>query len=145
MSYDLMVFDIASAPDNKEDFMLWYDRQTRWEEDHSYHDPVNTSEPLKKWFMEMQQHFLPLNGPYSKPDIDNDTVTDYTIGNHVIYAAFRFSVAEEAYNQMFANAKKYHVGFFDASGSGDIWITDDSGNYIKMGSKKRKRASWKFW
>jgi hypothetical protein len=30
MSYDLMVFEPAGAPRTKEEFMAWYEEQTKW-------------------------------------------------------------------------------------------------------------------
>jgi hypothetical protein len=34
MSYDLMVFDPAAAPRERDDFLRWYDAQTEWTEGH---------------------------------------------------------------------------------------------------------------
>ena len=53
------------------------------------------------------------------------THLDYSIGHDIIYAAFSWSVAEEAYEQMLSLAKKHDVGFFDVSGeNGDIILPD---------------------
>ena len=45
----------------------------------------------------------------------------------VIYAAFAWSVANEAYELTKALAQKHGVGFFDASGQkGDVYLPDGS-------------------
>ena len=47
MSYDLMVFDPAAAPREREEFMQWYDAQTEWAEDHECDDPAVTTPALR--------------------------------------------------------------------------------------------------
>lgn len=48
-------------------------------------------------------------------------LTDYSLGSSVIYAAFAYSVADEAYTAMRELAIKHKVGFFDVSSNeGDI-------------------------
>ena len=45
MSYDLMVFDPASAPTGRIAFLDWFRQQTKWTESHGYNDPsVPTAE-----------------------------------------------------------------------------------------------------
>ena len=117
MSYDLMVFEPSAAPRARKDFMAWYKQQTQWSEPHGYNDPSVSTAPLREWFMEMISAFPAMNGPYASDDIDDPNVTDYSIGNHVIYAAFAWSRAEPAYQSMVALAKKHGVGFFDVSAS----------------------------
>lgn len=52
-------------------------------------------------------------------------VADYSIGRDVIYAAFSWSVVEEAYELMRSLAQKHKVGFFDVSANdGDIILPD---------------------
>ena len=144
MSYDLMVFRSEAAPKKKEEFMEWYDQQTEWTEDHSYDDPANTSEELRNWFMEMKNSYPPLNGPFALDDTDNIKHTDYCIGRDVIYAAFAWSEAESAYKLMIELAAKHQVGFFDASGSGDILIPKGNGTWQPLNNGDQ-RPWWKFW
>ena len=54
--------------------------------------------------MEMKEKFPPMNGEYAPNDdaLDDDEnlelhMVDYSIGYNVIYAAFSWSVADEAY------------------------------------------------
>jgi hypothetical protein len=108
--------------------MIWFNKQTEWGEGHTYNDPVVTSNNLRNWFLEMIKTFPAMNGPYSLGDIDNDMVTDYCIGTHVIYVTFRWTVAEKAYGVMKPNAEKFGVGFFDVSATeGDILFPNGRG------------------
>lgn len=57
-------------------------------------------------------------------DLDNHVI-DYSIGKEVIYAAFSWPAAEEAYHLTRKLAKKHEVGFFDVSeNDGDIILPD---------------------
>lgn len=115
MSYDLMVFDPAAAPRDRDDFLRWYDTQTEWSEGHSYGDPQVTTPALASWFAEMAQAFSPMNGPLASKDYDNPKVTNYSIGRSVIYAAFAWSQAETAFEAVYRLAAKHGVGFYDVS------------------------------
>ncbi|MES2545248.1 MAG: hypothetical protein V4548_10210 [Bacteroidota bacterium] len=159
MSYDLMVFRKEAAPKTRTDFMKWYDDQTEWTEDHSYDDPVNTSIELRNWFMEMIHTFPAMNGPFASQDDDDLNVSDYSIGKDVIYVAFAWSLAEDAYKKMLELAEKHGVGFFDASGDdGDIFFPEN-GKLKLIGSsnnsnsllndnysnEQKNKTWWKFW
>ena len=113
MSFDLMAFDKEAAPQDKADFMQWYEKQTEWTEDHNYEDPAHTTVALRNWFMDMISVFPPLNGPYSTEDTDDPKTTDYSVGTKVIYAAFSISKAELAYQTAKPFATKHNVGLFD--------------------------------
>lgn len=132
MSYDLMVFEKTKAPSTKKEFMVWYDKQTEWGEEHDYQTIGVSSPALQSWFMEIKEKFPPMNGDYAADfdALDEDEeryVVDYCIGKDVIYAAFSWSVAEEAYELVRALAQKHKVGFFDVSGErGDIIMPDGS-------------------
>lgn len=133
MSYDLMVFEKTKVPNKKTEFMKWYEEQVEWKEDHNYDSIEVTSANLKNWFMDMIKIFPPMNGEFAPDDdaIDDDEelenhLVDYSIGKTVIYAAFAWSVAEEAYESMLKLALKHDVGFFDVSGSGDIILSDNN-------------------
>ena len=116
-----MVFDANAAPHDQEGFLRWYDSQTTWTEQHSYNDPQVTTPALASWFAEISKTFPPMNGPFASHEYDNPKVTDYCIGQSVIYAAFAWSQAKLAYETVDRLAAKHCVGFFDASGeNGDI-------------------------
>ena len=132
MSYDLMVFEKTKAPKTRKEFLDWFEKQTEWSEDHDYQTLGVTSPALQNWFLEMKDTFPPMNGEYApdpeRYDEDEDLerrTTDYSIGREVIYAAFAWSAADQAYPLMRALAKKHGVGFFDVSGrDGDIILPD---------------------
>jgi hypothetical protein len=123
MSYDLMVFEPGSAPSNRADFMAWYNNQTQWTEPHGYNDPSVASAKLRAWYDDITTEYPNMNGPgISDDDFDNPKLTEYSIGQSVIYAAFAWSQAEGAYNAMRSLAVKHGVGFFDVStDEGEIW------------------------
>ena len=127
MSYDLMVFERTKAPQKRKEFLVWYDKETEWSEEHGYNDPAVTSSALREWYEEMIKTFPNMDA--SDVEVEDDDaeapLTDYSIGHNVIYAAFAWSVAEEAYEKMKALAQKYGVGFFDVSSDdGDIILPD---------------------
>ena len=123
-----MVFRPESAPRTREEFMVWFQEQAEWSEEHDYTDPIVTSEELRNWFMEMIKTFPAMNGPFSVEDISDENVSDYCIGKDVIYVAFAWSVAEKAYEIMNNNAEKYRVGFYDTSADdGNILFPDNNG------------------
>ncbi len=132
MSYDLMVFEKSKSPRTKEEFMKWYDEQTEWGEDHDYQTPSVSSAALQNWYQSMKNIFPPMNGidaptedELQKNEDLEERLTDYCIGRDVIYVAFSWSLANEAYEKVKQLAKQYDVGFFDVSAEdGDIVLPD---------------------
>lgn len=127
MSYDLMVFERTKAPQKRKELLVWYDKETEWSEEHGYNDPAVTSPALREWYEEMIKTFPNMDS--SDAEVEDDDaeahLTEYSIGRNVIYAAFAWSVAEEAYEKMKALAQKHGVGFFDVSSNdGDIILPD---------------------
>ena len=120
MSYDLAVFDPKAAPREQRAFLAWYEEQTQWSEGHTSSDPQVTSTSLRSWLLEMWQAFPPMNGPFAEGDLENPKVTDYSIGRTIIYAAFASSQGQLAYTAARRLAAQHSVGFFDASGGGEI-------------------------
>lgn len=136
-----MIFNPNSAPRKREEFMDWYDNQTKWKEDHSYDDPKVTSEEIRNWFLEMIKTFPAMNGPYAYDDIDNPKMTDYSIGKDIIYAAFAWSEAENAYPKMLELAEKYKVGFFDVSASdGNILFPNSDNGFSKIDNPDKESS-----
>jgi hypothetical protein len=130
VSYDLMVFDVVQAPTDRQAFMAWFDQQTEWEEEHSYDDPQVSPPALRAWFLEMITKYPALNGPFASSELpeDEDSMGDYTVGRSVIYAGFRWDVAEQAYQDVYKLAAKHGIGFFDVSSDrGEVWLPDGQG------------------
>jgi len=134
MSYDLMVFEPTAAPRGREAFKVWYAKQTEWGEGHNYDDPKISSPALQRWYAAISGEYPNMNGreaaglAYDDPAWDNVRFTDYSIGSEVIYAAFAWSVAEEAYIAVRAAAVSSAVGFYDVSGDegdGEIYFPGD--------------------
>lgn len=131
VSYDLMVFDPPAAPRELAAFLAWWKQQSAWSESHGYQDPGVTTPQLRAWFQDVAASFPPMNGPLAVDEPDDESATDYSIGRQVIYAAFAWSRAADAYQRVFAAAKKHGVGFFDASGEGgEVWLPDASGELV---------------
>ncbi|GAB5398905.1 MAG: hypothetical protein Aureis2KO_04900 [Aureisphaera sp.] len=121
--------------------MDWFDNQSEWKEQHSYDDPKVSSEEMRNWFFEMIQTFPAMNGPYAHDDIDNPKLTDYSTGKDVIYAAFSWSEAENAYPKMLELAKKHKVGFFDvSSNNGNIFFPDSDNGFGKIDNPEKENS-----
>jgi hypothetical protein len=135
LSYDLMVFDPLTAPRDRVAFKDWYDLQTEWSEGHSYDDPAVTTPQLRAWYEEIRKTYPNMNGLGAPSDEDlmtpgvEDRLAGYTIGEHAIYADFRWSEAEAAYDTVRRLATEHGVGFYDVSGDegdGEIWFPGDT-------------------
>jgi len=123
-----MVFEPSAAPKDKAAFEAWYSEQVKWSEGHSYNDPSVTSPALQSWFDDMRKNYPPMNGPFAMSNeewdkLDSESqayVTDYSIGKFIIYAGFRWSVADEAEKSALRAADLHGVGLYDVSGNGRI-------------------------
>lgn len=127
MSYDLMVFEKTKAPQKRKEFIDWYTKNTEWAEDHDYDNPAVSSPALQHWYEEMIKTFPNIDAVDVLDEKSESYLTEYSIGYDIIYAAFSWSVAEEAYEKMKTLAQKYGVGFYDVSGDdgqGEILLPD---------------------
>jgi hypothetical protein len=116
-----MVFEPSAAPHERQKFLEWYRLQTKWSEDHSYNDPIVSTPSLQEYFRDITNIFPAMNGPFGSDDVDNPKVTDHCVGRNVIYSAFAWSCAEQAYTVVRQLAAKHRIGFFDVSAeNGDI-------------------------
>jgi hypothetical protein len=121
MSYDLMVFEPSAAPREREQFESWYRTQTEWAEPHGYDNPSVTSSALRKWYEAITQTYPNMNSPeLGDEDFTTSSPSDYSIGTNVIYAAFAWTEADNAYALMRQLAVEHGVGFYD--------VSDDQGN-----------------
>lgn len=130
MSYDLAVFDPRPELRDPKKFYPWYDERTEWGEELDYNSPANLTPALGRWFEEMAKSFPPMNGPLAYQGDDEDIQSaqaDYSLGRDIIYVAFSWSKADDAYEACRKLAEKHGVGFLDASGEGAAWFPDGSG------------------
>ena len=136
MSYDILVFDPAQAPSEREAFLKWWDKQSDWSEPHPYNDPAFTSPKLRAWFFDMIERFPALNGPYA---VSRDQRSaDYCIGYHVIYVAIWFD-KQATHERAFELAGKHTLGFFEASSpGGEIWLPGN-GTELVLSSKHQEK------
>ena len=135
MSYDLMVFDPASAPRKRAAFLEWYEQQQSGDDDvPPSDDPKSLTPALQAWFAEMIETFPPLNGPLAKDEnVDNPKTTDYGLGRTYVYACFGWSQAEAAHKHTVKLAEKHRVGFCNVSSDeGDVWIPGARGKLEEL-------------
>ena len=128
MSYDLFVFDGAAVPRGREQFRAWYAAQTQSADVGDV--PSTATARLLNWYHEIGTEFPDMNGAdFSDNDIDNPKVAGYSFGTSSIYADFRWTVAEDAYEATRRLAQKHGVGFYDVSGDegdGEIMFPGDA-------------------
>ncbi len=123
-----MVFEPSVAPRKRDAFLGWYHEQAKWSEDHGYDDPIVTSPALQQWYEAIRRSYPNMNGPGAADDDHIDDAVDYCIGKNVIYAAFRWTQAEEVYPAVRQLAVEHQVGFYDVSGDegeGEIYFPGD--------------------
>lgn len=129
MSYDLMVFNPEAAPSGHAEFLDWYDKQMQWDGGRPADKLARIAPALRAWFDEMTRQYPAIHG---EPRADESAggafvLTDYTIGQDIIYASFPAGRANPAYKHMFALAGRHRIGFFDASSrKGEVWLPDGS-------------------
>ena len=150
MSYDLMVFSPTAAPKTKPEFMVWYETQTAWAEDHSYDDPAETTPALQAWLQEMERTFPDINGSSVTDEHASTYETDYSIGKVAIYAAFSWSLAREASETAQRLAQKHQVGFWDPSFEGPVLVPENGklramDEVDKQTSTNSPKPWWKLW
>ncbi len=120
MSYDVLIFDPAHAPAEREAFLQWWDAHEWSSEPHPHNDPAFTTPNLRAWFLEMIERFPALNGPYASSR--DQRTADYSIGYHLIYVAMWFD-KEAAHRRAHELAGKHGLGLFEASSpDGELWL-----------------------
>ena len=152
MSYDLCVYSKKAAPKTKSDFHQWYEKILEWDNDGcSYDDIAVCSIEMQQWYKYMLTHFPAMNGRDSESSIEEfskangieydeafEMTADYSISPDLIYVAFGFSQAEEAYSVVLAKAKELGLGFYDPQNDAlDVEVKEE------MSCQKRKPQSFK--
>lgn len=148
MSFDLMVFNPDAAPKNPDEFLAWHEELSEWEDDGTYDSPASAHPKLYQWYKDMQEEFPDMNGEYSDEYIESigSNATGYSFGPNVIYADFRWSVAETAYSTALTLAQKHALGFFDPQ-SETMYFPDGKNHVIQVEQPKKeeKKPWWKVW
>lgn len=143
MSYDLMVFNKESAPKSRAQFMLWYEEQTTWVENHGYVGLDHVSRSLRGWLSEMAKVFPAARGPFAYA-VYND-LADYSIGKDIIYVSFSDAASKAAYTTALALAGKYEVGLFAVSTDNAAILFPENGRLLALAARKKEVAPRKGW
>ncbi|MDO4799148.1 MAG: hypothetical protein Q4A52_01365 [Bacillota bacterium] len=129
MSYDIMVFEDSGAPKTMPEFMEWYDKQTQWDEGHSYSDISIASPALQAFFADFLKEYTALEDMEEDEEIADDDakyVRTYSIGRDMIYLGFSYGNAAEISEDIEDLASEHGVGVFLCSGSGEVIFADGS-------------------
>ena len=99
---------------------------------------IQPSVRLRALVLDLVVRFPALNGPLSPRELpeDESAPADYSIGRQVVYGAFAWSRAHEAFALVKELAGKHGVGFFDVSGPDEaVWFPSAGG--LKLAHSKR--------
>ncbi|SCY49404.1 hypothetical protein SAMN02910370_02796 [Lachnospiraceae bacterium XPB1003] len=122
MSLDLCVYNKKKAPTEPIEFLKWFYERTTWDGDRDYYDTKGTDQDLVDFFLEMVKICPAMNGPYapSKEEIeenpeleDSPLITEYSIGEDLIYMGFSYNAPSEVFVQLEEIAYKHGLGYFD--------------------------------
>lgn len=126
MSYDICVYNKKRAPKSVDGFHKWFGDNTNWNSNSDYDDISIASKELQDWYKYMLCYFPAMNGRDAKKssedyattngvdiDVAADNSADYSINTDIIYVAFSYSQAENAYKLGADKAKELGLGFYD--------------------------------
>ena len=116
MSYDILVFDPASAPRDIEDFLAWSRGLGAGGAGVDLDDPENGTVALRNWYSDFSDRFPPMNGPLTDAD---DGTTTYRCGPSSTLAQCPDGEATKAREAGRNLASKHGVGFFDPNDDAD--------------------------
>jgi hypothetical protein len=86
----------------------------------------------------MVKDFPAMNGPLAPELPDDETLTGYSIGKAFIYADFRWSKAQQAYEATLRLAEKHRLGFYDVSSEwGELWLPDRLGKLVVVHTESK--------
>lgn len=129
MSYDMMVFKPGVPPDDRIGFIAWFSQVVRLRDGHMLTDPSVTTPELAGWHRDMSRIFPDV--ATIKFDINTAEevmAADYRFTQQAVFARFDWQVSRNAYQQGIKLARRYQLGFFDASGEfATVWNVNASG------------------
>lgn len=100
MSYDLVIFDNKNVPVRHDAFMEWFNKAKESIQD--------TNENQLPYAMQSLYEELIESFP-------NGSDVQYYFGTDIIFASFDYVQSEKAHSTLKLLAKKYRVGFYNAS------------------------------
>ena len=115
MSYDLFAFDLATAPADDAELLVWFEQQAEWSEPHGYGDPSVTTAELRNFYRELISTFPPQGGLEAPAELDEAFSADYAIGYSIVYVGLRYSVAARAGELFLRLGAKHGVGVCEIS------------------------------
>lgn len=121
MSYDIIVFDLAKRPKNRDGFMEWVEKLEDEMAESGDSDEVNGStKKLKEWFFDISKDVIPLTGQYSREDEsdyeegqDDEVGADYFFTKNAVFIMFSCMETETLALKILNSAKKHQLGCFD--------------------------------
>jgi hypothetical protein len=132
MSYDLVVFEPAAAPADRDGFLAWYAEAARLEDGSLACNPSATAPILQAWYRDMIKAFPALAGPDAPAfrEIDDDRSAEYRFGPSAIFASFQWEASRKVQLQALRLARSHGVGLFDACGATcPVWGPTERGYY----------------
>ncbi len=124
MSFNLFVFERRKELKTSVDICNFMYRFTEYHENKDYNSIVGCSNIISKWSKKMFEKFPPLNGEYALTDVAKDMevyLTDYSLGEHGVFCAFSYSIADEALKYAEAIADEYKVGLYNPQSNDAIF------------------------
>jgi hypothetical protein len=129
MSYDLVIFEPAAPPADRNGFLVWYTEVARLGDGSLACDPAATAPVLRAWYRDMIKAFPALAAPAYR-EVDDELSAEYRFGPSAIFASFQWEVSRKVQLQALRLARSYGVGLFDASGATcAVWGPTDRGYY----------------
>ena len=129
MSFDLLFFLAAAAPNNPDQFDEWL----ALDNEEEITDLKSLSKSLKDWYDEVKINYPPLNGPdaVSGDSLGNLNVIDYYFSVDRIEVSIPSSAPESVVQDLLSAASKRGVGVFDPQ-SGSAYFPDHNGELKKI-------------
>ena len=132
MSYDLVIFEPAAPPADRNGFLVWYTEVARLGDGSLACNPAATAPILQAWYRDMIKAFPALIGPDAPAyrDIDDNRPAEYRFCQSAIFASFQWEASRKVQLQALRLARSHAVGLFDASGATcAVWGPTDRGYY----------------
>lgn len=144
MSYDLVVFDPAAAPRDRNGFLDWIKYALSAADGPPRTDPAAASPGLWAWHRDMCEMFPAGDGPRAYDPFSTQATKNatYRFASHAILAGFHWEVSGPALYRVKKLAQAHSLGLFDASGAdGAVWIASARGRFEIVHRAERADAT----